>query len=349
MAEPMDVSKRLDTYTRSGKIPGMVVAAVSDGKVIAIGAAGVRKAGDPAKVTTSDKFHIGSITKSMTGTLAAILVKEGKIRWETTVDETFPNLDIHPSYHGATLLQMLSNSAGVPGDMAPEIWNELLEARSRSEAAQRKTAVRLLLSAPSAYPPGKERRYSNGGFTIGGAMLEKATGLSYEDLLKKYLFRPLSIKSAGFGMPARAGSTDQPWGHASVNGELIPVPPGIDADNPAAISPAGRLHISISDLAAYANMHLGTLARSPLDAAQRKKLHEATPPDDNYAVGWVPLERPWGGKVFMHNGTNTMNYAVMWLAPEKKFAAIVLCNSGDPSASETCDRAIAELIRSHLK
>lgn len=348
LAEPVDVSADLAPFLRDGKVPGLAAAAVLDGKIVAAGATGVRKHGDPAKVTVRDKFHIGSCTKSMTGTLAAMLVKDGKIKWSSTVAEVFPDLKIHEGYKGATLLQLCSNTGGVPGDVPPELWETLVERREKPEAGQRRDLVRAVLAEAPAYAPGSGNTYSNGGFTIAGAMLEKVAGKSYQELLEARLFKPLGMDSAGFGAAGNARKVDQPFGHVTkVKLFLSAVPPGPDADNPPAITPAGRVHLSVLDFAKYADFHLGTMTKAPLDRASLDFLHTIVPPANDYAVGWVVLKRPWaGGTALMHNGTNTMNHAVIWLAPEKKFAAVAMCNIDDAKA---CDDAVSFLIGKYLK
>jgi CubicO group peptidase (beta-lactamase class C family) len=343
LAAPADVSADLARFTRGGNVPGLAAAAVLDGRIIAAGATGVRKHGDPTPVTVSDRFHIGSCTKSMTGTLAALLVADGKIRWTSTVNEIFPDLEIHPGFRNATLHQLCSNTGGASGDLPPELWKDTVEQREKPESSQRARLVRALLAAPPAYPPGTGNVYSNGGFTIAGAMLEKAAGKTYQELLTDRLFRPLGMDSAGFG----SAGDGQPLGHVRKRLFLQSVPPGLDADNPPAITPAGRVHLSILDLAKYANLHLGTLEKSPLDRKSLNFLHTPVPPATEYAVGWVVVKRPWaGGTALMHNGTNTMNHAVMWLAPDRKFAAVAACNIDDAKA---CDDAVSFLIGKFLK
>lgn len=350
IAAPADVSADLAKFTRDGKVPGLVVAAVLDGEIIATGATGVRKYGDPTPVTIDDKFHIGSCTKSMTGSLAAMLVADGKIKWSTTVSEVFPGMKIHPDYQKATLLQMASNTGGVPHDVPPEIWAKAGADRDKPESVQRQQLIRALLAAPPAYPPGTQNVYANGGFTIAGAMLEKVSGMSYQKLITERLFKPLHIGSAGFGAPATPGKTDQPYGHVLRDGIPFPIPAGIEADNPPAITPAGRVHISILDLAKYASFHLGTAEKSPLDRAALDFLHTVVPPAKDYAVGWVILQRPWaGGTTLMHNGTNTMNYAVMWLAPGKKFGVVAACNIDSELGPQACDDAVSFVIGRFLK
>ncbi len=347
-AAPEDVSKDLTPFTRDGKVPGLVAAAVLDGKIVAAGAAGVRKHGAPEKVTVEDKFHIGSCTKSMTGTLAAMLVKDGKIKWTSTVSEVFPGLKIHEGYKNATLLQMCSNTGGVPGNIPPDVWATMSDRREKPEGGERRDLVKALLEAAPAYPPGGGNIYSNGGFSIAGAMLEKASGKSYQDLLQARLFKPLGITSAGFGAAGNPRKVDQPWGHVKqADDSLSPVEPGPGADNPPAITPAGRVHLSVLDFARYAELHLGTLKNAPVDRKDLKFLHTTVAPAKDYAAGWVVTQRGWaGGTALMHNGTNTMNHAVIWLAPDKKFAAVAMCNIDDAKA---CDDAVAFLIGKFLK
>ena len=108
--------------------------------------------------------------------------------------------------------------------------------------------------------------------------------------------------------------------------------------------------LSILDLAKYASFHLGTVENPPLDRESLKFLHTIVPPAKDYGVGWVILKRPWaGGTALYHNGTNTMNYTVIWLAPEKKFAAVATCNIDSGIGTKACDDAVSFLIEKYLK
>jgi hypothetical protein len=62
-------------------------------------------------------------------------------------------------------------------------------------------------------------------------------------------------------------------------------------------------------------------------------------------MGWLVTERPWGGgRVLTHAGSNTMNYAVAWLAPRRDFAVLAATNLGGNKAASACDEAAAALI-----
>jgi CubicO group peptidase (beta-lactamase class C family) len=79
-----------------------------------------------------------------------------------------------------------------------------------------------------------------------------------------------------------------------------------------------------------------------------RKLH--TPPEgEDYAGGWVILKRGWaGGNAWMHNGSNTMWYVVMWLAPEKNFSVIAATNIAGSDAEQGCDEVASAMIQQWL-
>ena len=341
-----DISEELETIIKGSKIPSMVAAASIDGKIIASGFTGIRKHGDKTKVTLDDKYHIASCTKSMTATIGAMLVEQGKIRWNTKPSDVFKKIKIHPGYKDLTFEQLLTNTGGTPGDIEPELWGELWEARG-SHREQRMQLVKGILSKEQSNPPGKEFEYSNAGFSIAGAMMEEITDTAYEELLTEMLFKPLGMESAGFRAPATNGKTDQPYGHTKKLLKVIADDPEPHGDNPAATAAAGAVHCSVNDLLKYANFHLE--ADSPLlSKAGFRKLHQATKIED-YAMGWLTMKRGWAdGRVIMHNGTNTMFFTVMWLAPNKNFAAVVMCNSGAANAEKKCDDAISLMITKYL-
>ena len=89
---PATTTQTLETIRKKYDFPALAVVVVKDGKICDRAAVGVRKLGDPTPVTINDQFHIGSCTKSMTATLAAMFIEENKLRWDTTIAEVFPEL-----------------------------------------------------------------------------------------------------------------------------------------------------------------------------------------------------------------------------------------------------------------
>ena len=67
-------------------------------------------------------------------------------------------------------------------------------------------------------------------------------------------------------------------------------------------------------------------------------------PDVGYAMGWGVTKRPWGGNLLVHSGSNNLWFCVVWIAPEKNFAAMACCNQGGKSGETACDEAVGALI-----
>lgn len=343
----VDLSEELGEILKQSPVPSLAAAAVLDGKMVSTGAAGLRKAGESVEVSVEDRYHIGSCTKSMTAVLAARLVEAGLLSWNTTLATVFPEVAIHPGFREVTLRQLLSNSGGTPGDIEAGLWKKLWAAEGTARE-QRMQLVRGILSQKPAYPAGSRQLYSNAGFAIAGAIIESMIDRPYEDLLRKMLFSPLGMATAGFRAPATNGKIDQPYGHHFVDGQLVPVDPEPRGDNPRAIIPAGGVHCSVIDLARYARFHLGQAETPILAPKSREELHRPEPGRD-YALGWMVTERSWAdGRTLTHTGSNTMFFAVIWLAPEKNFAAVAMGNCGGEKAFQTCDQAIALLVEKHL-
>jgi CubicO group peptidase (beta-lactamase class C family) len=341
-----DMTQAVEAIRKKHDLPALAAVVVKDGRICDRVAVGVRKWGDPTPVTTNDLFHIGSDTKSMTATLAAMLIEEGKLHWDTTIADVFPELKgkMDKQYEAVTVEQLLTHRGGVPGTPPATAWTRAREQHG-TPTQQRREFIEAVLSQPPEAAPGTKMIYSNQGYAIVGAMLEKITGTPWETLITERLFKPLHMDSAGFGPPGTTGEVDQPWGHTRKLGFTMPV----QADNPPAIAPAGRVHCSLDDLARYSIFHMqrgqggGLLKPETL-----VKLH--TPPTGGgYACGWVVVKRGWaGGNALTHSGSNTMWYVVMWLAPEKKFSVVAATNIAGTDAEQGCDEVASAMINNWL-
>jgi CubicO group peptidase (beta-lactamase class C family) len=322
-------------------VPAISAMLLSSEGITAAGVAGVRKRGSEVPATSNDLWHLGSVTKAMTATLVARMVEQGQVAWDTTVAQVFPEFadTFHPEMRGVTLIQLLSHRAGLPTNL------NLRDYLGRDGQEERLRAVRNELAKPPRHQPGKEYEYSNLGYIIAGAVIEKIAGRNFEDAAREELFLPLGMTSAGFGGLGAPGQIDQPWPHAS-DGQPMPEN-GPAMDNPPVMSPAGRAHCTLEDWAKFVQDQLrgarGELAL--LKPASYQKLH--TPPfGGDYALGWIVVQRDWaGGKALNHGGDNTMNFANVWIAPARDFAILACVNQGGDRAFAATDEAVAELIR----
>ncbi|MCC6233919.1 MAG: beta-lactamase family protein [Verrucomicrobiales bacterium] len=355
-----DLNALLEPIRAANRVPALACAVILSNQVVGLGAVGQRRFGTTnAPVTLADRWHHGSLTKSMTATLAAVLVREGRIQWTTTLADVFPEraASMNPAWRTVTLDWLCSNRSGAPENLtANGLWQELWDFKGLPRDGRRLLMQRVTARAPNA-TPGTRYEYSNAGFSMAGHMLETVMNRPWEDLLTEKVFVPLGMSSAGFGVPASPRYIDQPWGHQWLNGAASPVEPGLNADNPPAIGPAGTVHCSILDLGRYAAFHVAVHNADTelLPMAAGKRLHTAVPDNASYAYGWNEVDRPWAapGKAYTHSGSNLMWFSVIWFAPARGFAVVALCNvasstATNPGAAAT-DQVAGRMIQEFLK
>lgn len=383
-APPKDISTELEALLKTHSVPGLAALVVrGDGTIEFEGVAGVRARGSEPRITLNDQFHLGSCTKAMTATLAAILVQEGTLSWETTLADAFPQEFAsadpgsnapNPEWKSVTLANLVTNRSGVPSDLSANgLWGSLFRFKGTGPESRHVLLTGILVREPE-FPAGTKFLYSNAGFALAGHMAETKTAVAYESLIADKLFTPLGITSAGFGAPGTVPDAnakedeshiDQPRGH---DDDGKPVPPGPRSDNPQAIAPAGTLHMKLRDWSKFAALHIrgarGELLPSdPLQAEGFTFLHTpfatddkapSTPPiTDGYAAGWRVTSRPWARqspidgsspRVLTHAGSNTMWFCVVWIAPDRDFAILAATNQGGDAGTKATDAAAALLV-----
>jgi CubicO group peptidase (beta-lactamase class C family) len=251
---------------------------------------------------------------------------------------------MHADARAVTVQHLLTHRAGLPGGPPRDLWSRLWTWEGSMRDARTTIAAEMLAVAPEA-AVGERFLYSNAGYMVAGAMLERIGDASWEDLMQRELFAPLGITSGGFGAPGDDKSTAQPWGHRGGKD-------GAEAqfgDNPKALGPAGTVHMTLRDWAKFALLHLGVPGSDGkllLKTGTLADLHTLPPgikDGGQYGLGWAVAKRPWApGPILTHNGSNTMWFCVAWLAPEAKFGVLVTCNHG--GGAKACDEVAAACI-----
>ena len=334
------------------EIPALAAAVVGGDGLELVAAAGVRRSGDPTAVTAADQFHLGSCTKSMTGTLIAIAVEKGLLDWEQTLGELLPDVELHSAFRPVTLRQILAHWAGVPANLDRETALALAARGDEDPKALRGWILTQVLGAAPVTPPGTAHEYSNVGYMIAGHLLERATGESWESLMQGWLFQPLGMASCGFGPPGQLAGDDQPWGHFDAGESLIPLEPVAYPDerypdNAPYLGPAGTARCSLADWAKYARLHLRGLQGYDglLRAESVAVLHQPwRPAESPYAAGWVEWMASTGHPASWHNGSNSFWYAEIELVPELDLAVLVTTNR-DPAVEPVVRELREELAR----
>lgn len=336
----------LRSYLAEAGIPALAAAVAKDGEIVAAGAVGTRRAGADVAVTIDDRFHIGSDTKAMTSLLAAMLIEEGKLRWDSTPAEIFPEFaaSMDKGFASVTLAQLLSHTSGLPSDneAIEEVWERSFEQPGNLDE-MRRFVVKEWGKQSLEAPPGTRFAYSNQGYITAGAMIERVTGTTWDELMFERIFNPLGMTTAGLGCQSSLGKLDAPLSHIVENGKLKPLLAGPNADNPQILGPAGIAHMSILDFVRWVSWNAGKGKRGPalVRPETLRKLHtpviEASLPPGGlqtkarYGFGWAELEVAFAPHpVFQHTGSNNKNLASAWMDTQNDLAIVLAANvAGD--------------------
>ncbi len=339
-----DVTRIVDSIRLAFNLPGMGGAIVTrDGGVVAIAVAGIRRVGSAPKVTLNDKWHIGSNTKAITALLSAMAVQAGVIGWNRTAEQAFPEsvAGMVAAHKTITLLDLVNNQSGVVNDVAglPTTPNP---------KTGRDIWADWTVRRPGAVTRGTYY-YSNNGFAMAGAMVERAWSSTYEALVASRILQPLGIVGAGWGPTTPAGSS-QPVGHFRSGSGWAPCD---GCDNSAGLSSAGTMHLPLPGWARIIQEFLradaGLSPLLPQAAARDLFAGGATIGNGSfYTHGWN-VTPTVGNRYAGHDGSNTTNHsrAVMYL--DAGIGYVLTTNAAELTGSATSTNAALNALQSRLQ
>ena len=334
---------RMAQLREDTRLTAAAAAVTVDGRLAGTAAVGERRRRGGIPVTVDDRWHVGSITKSMTATLLAVLEDDGRLSADDPLPALLPDVEMAAGWRACTLHHLLTHTAGAPANFRFG-WQNVWPDTAEELVAERRRYIAGVLGRKPRSPCGERFAYSNVGYTVAGHVAETVVGQPWETLIRDRVFAPLALTSAGFGPPRGERPQQQPIGHFVLFRRRIPMDPFKEhADNSPLMAPAGGVHMTVGDLARYGAAHLaGGQAAEPalLAPASWRRLH--APFRDDYARGWVRDEHDWaGGPVIWHNGSNTYWYALLMWLPAKNMALAFVTNDGAEQAADAAFRALA--------
>ena len=288
------------------------------------------------KSELTDKFRIGSNTKTVTSYLASIIVQEGKLNWETTFFDLYPELKNkeNEAYHHFTLKDYISLRANL------NKWtysNDLpLEKNIKgTDQEQRYEYVKWVLK--QKLNPEKQTFYfANPSYVIAGLMLEKATGKSYEMLVQE-LGVEMNI-NFGFGQPNKSDSL-QTWGHDEL---LIPEKPG-NNQKLNWLSSAGNINVSLPDYAKFIQIQLKGLKGEStiLSEVEFNNMHYGLP---EFSLGWYSNLDESNHKMYSYHKGNPGTFLTkVYVFKELDLAFLIFMNVQSEEAEKGMNVLLEEL------
>ncbi|MBU1241029.1 beta-lactamase family protein [Myxococcota bacterium] len=259
-------------------------------------------------VTQDSLFRIGSVTKQFTAAAIMKLVEQGKCKVEDKLSLYVP--DYEPG-KVITIHQLLTHTAGVPNFTDfPSYRSVMGKHHSLSQI------IDIFRKKPLEFTPGSRFKYSNSGYVLLTAVVEKASGMEYEAFMKKEIWSPAALTSTRYdrGRPIiknRAAGYQMGPGKKLVNASHI------DMSVPAG---AGGVLSTARDLCRWDRaLHDGRV----LSEASRKKMF--TPDKGSYGYGWR-ISNLHGTPMILHGGGVNGFVSHFMRFPSKNLCIVVLAN-----------------------
>jgi CubicO group peptidase (beta-lactamase class C family) len=320
--------ERVQHYGLSG-----AVLVAKDGEVLVHGGYGLADREGNVSATAETVFDIGSITKQFTAAAILRLEEQGRLRVEDTISRFFTG--VPADKRGITIHHLLTHSSGLIGDLGGDY-----------QVMPRDTLIRRALASELQWAPGTRYDYSNLGYSLLGAIIERASGQSYEQYLRRHLLQPAGMWKTGYRIPEwtarelavgyrgdhrwgtpldHVWAPDGPWWNLRANGGLL--------------STVGDLYL----------WHLALQGDRVLSAESRRKFfqpHVAEDPDgrSHYAYGWAVFTTSRQTKLIAHNGGNGYFFADFLRYVDEDVVAIVATNASAQEMNLARDRVLGALF-----
>jgi CubicO group peptidase (beta-lactamase class C family) len=308
---------------------------VQDGRVVVAEGFGSADRGRNVEMSSTTAFDIGSVTKQFTAAAVLQLEALGRLRTTDSISRFFP--EVPPDKRGITIHHLLTSTAGFPHDVG-----------DRLEKLSRDDAIRRILSAQLLFLPGERHSYSNAGYALAAAIVEIASGETYEGFLLRHLWEPTGLQRTGAvlgGLPALPKSEAYTFDGVVQGAQR---PERWLADGVTWLARGGGFTWStIDDLTRW-----GEALRSGrmLSDAQRSKLFwphvsEGLSQPSYYAYGWSLIPAADGSCLIAHDGSAGLHFTVLGFAPERQTAYVVFTSQMDgPWGQGVTDQVLAILF-----
>lgn len=327
--------KEFDAYAEKSrnlyKVPGLAITVVKDGKVILKKGYGVQQLGTTNAVDTQTLFACASTTKAMTATCMAMLVDEGKVKWDDPVINYLPDFqlyDVHVTRE-LKIRDLFTHNSGVGN--ADFFWS--IMSTPSDEVLSKMKLVKPSYSLRSSFI------YQNIFYLYAGKVIEKVSGQPWEEFIQKRIFQPLGMTRT-YPMLKMVNDANQSQPHYLIENKITV----IKRTNADVIGPAGSVWSCVDDMSKWALCMLdsskyagGRLVKPAtwkelfkpqvlVTANEFYPTAQLTKPNwMTYSLGWFQQDY-MGKKVNYHTGSLAGETAIHGQLPDSKLAIYVFGN-----------------------
>ena len=292
------LQKQLTRIVESAAGPPGIAMLVDRGRHTEFFSAGTAEAGKRRPPSPTDAFRIASVSKGFNAYLAAKLIGNGSLSLDTTLRERIPG--VLPAAEGVNLRQLLQHTSGLADYIrAPAFVEQLIADPARYFSPLQLTE--FVRAEPLEFAPGSKYHYSDTDNIAAGMIEEKASGLSYEQLLQRRVFGPLKMRDSSLPKtikmpkPFMHGYEVEPGEKPEDVSELI---------NPAGAWASGGIVSTPLDMARFVRRYVPTvLATSTVEGPFYLGSSSPPGPGKNFAGLGIFRYRTGCGTVYGHTGS----------------------------------------------
>jgi CubicO group peptidase (beta-lactamase class C family) len=326
-------------------VPGLAVAIVKDGRVVYAKGYGYRDVKKGLKVTPDTLFAIGSCSKSFTATSLAILASEGKLDWDKPLRDYLPDFRLYDGYATAQLRprDLVTHQSGLPRHDL--VWYG-------SPLSRKELFDRLRYLEPSK-PLHAKYQYNNLMFMTAGVLIERISGNTWEEFVRRRILDPLGMKATNFSVNDSQKTSDFSLPYQELNGEVKEIP----FRNIDAIGPAGSINSSVNEMTHWLLLQLSKGKFEGRQIVAEKNLAEVHTPQivaggdlkydesfySSYAMGWAVTSYRGHPAVAHSGGIDGFTSAVRFL-PKDQLGVVVLTNSSSPASGLISSNAVDRML-----
>src|SRR5690606_2155785 len=310
-------------------LPGISVGIVKDQELVwskGYGYADVKK---KIPATPETVYSICSITKLFTSIAIMQLYELGKLRLDDSLSTLLPDLPIQQQFTDSepiTIRSLLTHSYGLPREADFPYWTA-----RQFKFPTREEFLEKLPQQKTQYPASRYFQYSNLGMTLLGEVIEKVSGLPYDEYIEEHILKPLRLNNTTSTLPPELLGNRLATGYSSLNPQChLHVVPLYDT---MAMTPAAGYSSTVEDLARFASWQFRLLShggKEIIRASTLREMHRVHWVDPDFKVHWG-----LGFVVFQHGGTALTGHwgacpgyrTLLVLDPEEKLGIIVLINT----------------------
>src|SRR5690554_5658984 len=206
------VQKTMKTFD----VPGMAVAVLKDGQIYYKNTYGIRSIESGAKINENTLFGVASNTKAFTAAALGQLVDKGKLEWDTKVNDIIPEFKLYNPYvtNEFTVRDLLTHRSGLGLGAGDLMVFPASNITTKEEMIHNLRYLKPVSSFRSKYD------YDNLLYIVAGEIVERISGISYDNYISENLFKPLGMTRSKLSIPQIEADPNRIDGHAPVNGKL---------------------------------------------------------------------------------------------------------------------------------